>query len=124
MSTPWPAVLLDTIVTADGLKVSPLRADGRSFGSSTWIWCVRVDDDLYVRAHHGPSSRWYAAALAHPVGRIHAARQALDVTFDPAPDSLADRIDAAYRDKYTESPYFAPMVARGPRAACFRIIPR
>jgi hypothetical protein len=124
MSTPWPAGLLDAIVTADDLKVSPPRQDGRRFGTPTWIWCVRVDDDLYVRAYHGPSSRWYAAALARPDGRIHAAEQVLDVTFDPAPESLADRIDAAYRDKYAGSTYLAPMVAHGPRAACFRISPR
>ena len=124
MSTPWPDGLPDAIVIADDLKISPLRADGRTYGTPTWIWCVRVDDDLYVRAYHGPSSRWYAAALARPDGRIHAAGHVLAATFEPAPESLADRIDAAYRDKYAGSPYLAPMLADGPRAACFRIIPR
>lgn len=124
MSARWPDGLLDAVVVADDLKVSPLRADGRTFGTPTWIWCVRVDDDLYVRAYYGPSSRWYAAALARPDGSVHAAGHVLDVIFEPAGASLADRIDAAYRDKYAGSPYLAPMIASGPRAVCFRVVPR
>lgn len=120
----WPTATLSAIVEADDLKISPLREDGVTFGTPTWIWCVAVDGDLFVRGYHGASSRWYVAALAHPDGRIHAAGAVFDVTFETAPAELADAIDAAYERKYAKSPYLAPMIASGPRAACLRIVPR
>ncbi|MCB0913675.1 MAG: DUF2255 family protein, partial [Propionibacteriaceae bacterium] len=80
----WPAETLAAIIDADDLKISPMRADGVTYGTPTWIWCVAVDGELYVRGYNGTRSRWYAAALAHPDGRIHAAGQVFDVTFAPA----------------------------------------
>ena len=64
-----------------------------------------VDGELYVRGYNGTASRWYQAAMARTEGRIHAAGQVHDVTFEPAPDGLADAIDDAYRVKYASSPY-------------------
>jgi len=124
MEPTWTASTLDAIVAADDLKVSPLRADGITFGTPTWIWCVAVDGELFVRAYGGTSSPWYAAALARPDGRIHAAGQVLDVTFAPAPAGLADAIDDAYRAKYAGSPYLDPMISARSRAAGVRISPR
>ena len=121
--TSWPATVLAEIDRADDLKVSPLRADGVTHGTPTWIWCVVVDGDLYVRGYHGRSSRWYAAAMARPQGRIHAAGQVFEVVFESAPDELADAIDAAYRAKYARSPYLSPMIGAGARAAGVRIRP-
>ena len=120
----WPAETLAAIIDADDLKISPMRADGVTYGTPTWIWCVAVDGELYVRGYNGTRSRWYAAALAHPDGRIHAAGQVFDVTFAPADAEFADRIDDAYRAKYTGSPYLPPMLNAGARAAGIRIRPR
>lgn len=69
----WQADTLAAIDAADDLKVSPLRADGRTHGTPTWIWAVVVSGDLYARPYNGTRSRWYQATLDRPDGRIHAA---------------------------------------------------
>lgn len=127
MSTPTrsPAEL-SGIDTADDLRVSPLREDGVTVGTPTWIWCVVVDGDLYVRAYYGAASAGTQAARARPGGRIHAAGSVHDVTFEPAADPLADRVDDAYRAKYRRSPTWRPWSAsrRGrPASGSFRAAP-
>lgn len=37
----------------DDLKIAPFRADGKTYGTLTWIWNVEVDGKLYVRAYNG-----------------------------------------------------------------------
>jgi hypothetical protein len=59
----WLKDQLRTMAEGDDLHVSPFREDGKTFGTPTWIWSVVVDDDLYVRAYNGTSSRWDQAAL-------------------------------------------------------------
>jgi hypothetical protein len=43
---------------------------------------------------------------------------------EAADDSMADRIDEAYRSKYKSSPYLQAMIAQRSRAAAVRILPR
>lgn len=124
MSNTWPTATIDAIITADDLRISPLREDGTTHGTPTWIWCVKVDGDLYVRGYNGTRSRWYRAAMARPDGRIHAAGQVFDVTFEAAPADLTDDIDDAYRAKYAGSPYLAPMISDRARTAGVRVSPR
>ncbi|MBK9695984.1 MAG: DUF2255 family protein [Propionibacteriaceae bacterium] len=123
MTTTWPQATLTAIDTADDLKISPLRPDAVTFGTPTWIWSVVVDGELYVRGYNGTASRWYQAAMARPEGRIHAAGQVHDVTFEAAPADLTDAIDDAYRVKYASSPYLPPMLSGRARAAGVRISP-
>ena len=64
------------------------------------IGMVVVDDQLYVRAYRGPSSRWYQAAREHGRGRIRIDEVVRDVTLhtdDPGP---LERIDQAFIAKY------------------------
>lgn len=120
----WPTETLAAIIDADDLQISPVRADGSTYGTPTWIWCVAVDGELYVRGYNGTHSRWYTVALAHPEGRIHADGHVFDVTFAPADVEFADRIDDAYRAKYAGSPYLESMINDRARAAGIRIRPR
>jgi len=122
--TTWARETLTAIDAADDLRISPLRADGTTYGTPTWIWCVVVDEELYVRGYNGTASRWYTAAMTRPDGRIHAVGQSFDVTFDPAAPEIAEAIDDAYRAKYATSPYLAPMISQRSRAAGVRIRPR
>ncbi|HQY98734.1 MAG TPA: DUF2255 family protein [Propionicimonas sp.] len=122
-SSQWNAAELAAIDDADDLRISPLRPDGVTYGTPTWIWAVVVDGELFVRGYNGTASRWYGAAMARPSGRIHAAGSVHDVLFEPAPAGLADAIDAAYRTKYAGSPYLPPMVSDRSRAAGVRIRP-
>lgn len=120
----WTKEELSKIAHSDDLHVAPLRDDAVTYGTPTWIWSVVVDDALYIRAYNGTSSRWYRAALRQKAGRISAAGMTKGVTFEPAARTLDDRIDAAYRDKYGSSPYLAPMISAGARAATMKVAPR
>ena len=120
---PWDKDELARIAANDDLHVSPLRTDGKTYGTPTWIWSVAVDGELYVRAYNGQSSSWYKAAVARRAGRISAAGMTRDVAFAPVEGEINERIDAAYKAKYAESPYLAPMIGRRARAATVRINP-
>lgn len=120
----WPKDILHRIAEADDLHIAPLRTDGRTYGTPTWVWSVVVDDALYVRGYNGTRSRWYQAARQQKAGRIATAGMTLEVSFEPVDGAINDRIDEAYRRKYSRSPYLAPMIASGPRAATIKISPR
>ncbi|MBN9216436.1 MAG: DUF2255 family protein [Mesorhizobium sp.] len=121
---PWSKEELAGIAASDDLHISPLRDDGVTLGTPTWIWSVVADGELYVRGYNGPQSRWYQAAIRQKAGRIAAAGMIRDVSFEPVEGTVNDRIDDAYRAKYASSPYLAPMVAARVRAATVRITPK
>ena len=121
--TKWAKNELRGIAAADDLHIAPLREDGATYGTPTWIWSVAVDDALYVRPYNGRNSRWYQAAMRQKAGRITAAGLTKEVTFAPVQGPVNDRIDQAYRTKYRDSPYLDPMIGAGPRAATVRIAP-
>lgn len=120
----WPKDDLRKFATSDDLHISPFRDDGATYGTPTWIWSVVVDEALYVRAYHGHDSRWYKAALKQKAGRITAASITKEVTFEPVDGPINDRIDDAYRTKYSTSSYLSPMIAPRARAATIKISPR
>ena len=118
----WSKEDLRRIAETDDLHISPLRDDGKTYGTPTWIWSVVVDDVLYVRAYNGQNSRWYQAALRQKAGRITAAGMTRDVAFEPVDGSIIDRVDDAYRAKYKGSPYLAPMIGTRARSATIKIV--
>ena len=123
--TTWSKDELRKIAAADDLHISPLREDGATYGTPTWIWSVAVDDALYVRGYNGQDSRWYQAAVRQKAGRIIAAGMTKEVAFEPVDDAPTNvRIDDAYRAKYRGSPYLAPMIGACTRAATVEIMPR
>jgi len=122
--TTWSKDELRKIADADDLHISPFREDGVTYGTPTWIWSVAVDEAVYVRAYNGQNSRWYQAALRQKAGRILSAGIAKEVTFDPVAGPINDRIDEAYREKYTSSPYLSPMISERARSATVKIMPR
>lgn len=118
----FSAADLDKINIADDLKIAPFRADDVTYGTPTWIWNVVVDNQLYVRAYNGKQSRWYQSAVQQKAGRIHAAGRVKEVTFETVEDAiLNERIDLAYKEKYSESQYLPPMVSPRAKAATVRI---
>ncbi len=120
----WPPDRLRRIASADDLHIAPLRDDGVTYGTLTWIWSVAVDGGLYVRAYHGTQSSWYRAALRQNAGRIRAAGMTTEVAFEPVSGPINDRIDQAYRAKYAGSPYLDPMIGDRARAATVKVTPR
>ncbi|QKC82611.1 DUF2255 family protein [Mesorhizobium sp. NZP2077] len=121
---PWSKDELARIAASDDLHISPLRDDGVTLGTPTWIWPVVADGALYVRGYNGLQSRWYQAAIKQKAGRIAAAGVTRDVSFEAVERAINDRIDDAYRAKYAASPYLAPMIAARARAATVRITPK
>lgn len=120
----WTTEELQKIANADDLHISPLREDGKTYGTPTWIWSVVVDDGLYVRGYNGQNSTWYQAALKQKSGRIRVAGSAHEVAFEPVTGDLNYRIDDAYRKKYRTSSYLPPMIEARARAATVKIIPK
>jgi hypothetical protein len=120
----WLHDELRKVVLADDLHISPFRDDGVTYGTPTWIWCVAVDEALYVRAYHGQKSRWYQAAMRQKAGRITAAGVTREVSFEPVDGPINDLIDDGYRAKYTGSAYLNSMIGARARAATIRVMPR
>ncbi len=120
----WSRNEIHRIAETDDLHISPLREDGKTYGTPTWIWSVVVDGELYVRAYNGQDSRWYEAAIHQKAGRIRAAGMTKEVTFEAVSGSLNDCIDDAYRVKYKTSTYLKPMIGDRARSATVRVIPR
>jgi hypothetical protein len=120
----WPRDELCKIAESDDLHIAPLREDGVTYGTPTWIWSVTVGDDLYVRAYHGRNSRWYQAAMRQKAGQITAAGMTKGVAFEPVDGPINDRIDEAYRAKYRSSEYLGSMIGARARSATVRIEPR
>ena len=120
----WSNDELHRIAAADDLHVAPLREDGTTHGTPTWIWSVSVGNALYARAYSGRNSRWHQAALRQKAGRIIAAGMTKEVAFEPVDGPVNDLIDDAYRAKYRGSPYLNPMVGARARSATVKITPR
>ncbi|WP_273794661.1 DUF2255 family protein [Brucella intermedia] len=122
--TTWPRDELERITASDDLHIAPFREDGKAYGTLTWIWSVVVDGELYVRGYNGQKSRWYQAAIRQQAGRITVAGMTKEVAFAPVGGTINDRIDEAYRQKYSTSPYLAPMISARARAATVRVTPK
>ena len=120
----WSNEELRKIAEKDDLHISPFREDGVTYGTPTWIWSVTVDDALYVRGYNGQKSRWYRAAVRQMAGRITAAGMKKEVSFERVDGTINDRIDDAYRAKYSGSPYLSPMISARARSATVKVILR
>jgi hypothetical protein len=120
---PFPVEELKRMDEADDLHIAPLREDGKTYGTPTWIWAVVVNGDLYVRAYNGVNSKWYKSALQQKAGRIIAAEMTKEVRFEPVQGDINDVIDEAYKKKYSSSPYLPPMISNRARTATVKIIP-
>lgn len=120
----WKQDDLRQIASTDDLHIAPLRDDGVTYGTLTWIWSVVLDDSLYVRAYNGMNSSWHKAALAQMFGKITATGKTFEVAFEAVTGELNDRIDAAYKVKYGSSSYLKPMISDRARSATVRISPK
>lgn len=119
----WGQNELSQIIKADDLHIAPFREDGKTYGTPTWIWCVEVNGNLYVRAYNGQRSSWYQAALREKAGKIVAAGMTKEVRFESVEGDINTQIDNAYKTKYQGSGYLNHMVTGGSRNATIRVIP-
>ncbi|MBC8987977.1 DUF2255 family protein [Pedobacter sp. N36a] len=110
------------IAAADDFHIAPFREDGKTFGTPTSIWSLRVGNDLFVRGYNGTDSRWYQSAVKQKGGKIESIGKTFQVDFEPISGKINDAIDEAYREKYKVSPYLPPMVSERTRAATVKVI--
>ena len=113
----------DRFIEADDFHVAPFRADGKTYGTPTFIWSVVVHGRLFVRAYNGTSSSWYRAAVTVGSGRIVLTGRSFKVNFRVADPSFANEIDEAYKFKYASSRYLKPMISDRARAATLEVTP-
>ena len=116
MTSGWTSEVLGKIASSDDLHIAPLRNDGSTYGTLTWIWSVAVDSALYVRAYNGKQSRWYQSALRQRAGRVTVAGMTREVSFEPVEGPILARIDEAYLVKYRTSEYLSPMIGQRTRS--------
>lgn len=109
------------IAQKDDFHVAPFRDDGKSYGTPTWIWCVQVENNLYVRAYNGSASRWYQAAMKQKAGKIVATGMEKKVQFEAVTGAINEKIDDAYCEKYSDSPYLGAMISNRAKAATVRV---
>jgi hypothetical protein len=124
-TTTWTSDELSRIGAADELEIAPRRRDG-SLRKPVPIWVVRVGDDLYVRAAHGPGSGWHRVARTSREGRVQAGGVEKDVTIEGADGAVHGKVDAAYRTKYRR---YAASIVDGitnaqARSTTLRLVPR
>ncbi|WP_245668162.1 DUF2255 family protein [Flagellimonas zhangzhouensis] len=112
---------IEQIGKNDDFHISVLHEDGETYGTLTWIWSVEVEGNLYVRAYNGVNSRWYKSALKQKQGKIKAAGMERKVRFEPVDGPLNEKIDQAYRDKYSSSPYLGSMISDRAKAATMNV---
>jgi hypothetical protein len=101
----------------DDFHIAPFREDGVTTGTPTWIWSVSVDNQLFVRAYSGTRSSWYRAAMKQKAGRIKAAGMEKVVRFEAVSGGINEKIDDAYRAKYSSSPYLDSMISERAKTA-------
>ena len=113
---------IKTIAAENDFHIAPFRADGKTYGTLTWIWSVEVEGELFVRAYNGTNSRWYQSGLSQKAGKIKAAGIEKDVEFEPIKgEEINDKIDEAYRAKYSSSPYLGSMISDRAKAATVQV---
>ena len=119
--TAWTLEQLEYIRSTDDFNISPYREDDRTPGTSTWIWSVVVDGDVYVRADNGTASRWHRVALSQKRGRIRAGHRS-HVAFAPVDCKINDRILGEVRSRQVNPATARPQSEQ--RRPCRRTGPR
>jgi hypothetical protein len=144
----WSTAELEQIASRDELDVAPRRGDG-TLTKPRIVWMVRVGDDVYVRSVKGTEGSWYRTTRGTGEGHVSTGTVDKDVAFldvvdsgdtgstddtddtdgsnktTGSTDNLQDRIDAAYRAKYSRYPGpVASITADKARATTMRLVPR
>ena len=113
---------IEKIAKADDFHIAPFRADGKTYGTLTFIWSVVVDGNLYCRAYSGVDSSWYKAAITQKAGKIEGAGLEKAVRFEAEKDTKINLlIDEAYKTKYKGNEYLDDMVSEGPKNATVKV---
>lgn len=119
----WTQQQLAKFSSADDFYVAPFRADGKTYGTPTFIWSVVAKGRLFVRAYNGTASSWYKSTLEQKAGRIVLTGRSFKVAFNPAAGLDNDLIDQEYKEKYASSRYLKAMISDKARETTLEVTP-
>ncbi|GAA3683384.1 DUF2255 family protein [Nonomuraea antimicrobica] len=122
----WTNEELNRIESTAEVAMAPLDDDGSQREPVT-IWVVRDGDDVFVRSYRGLDGAWFRAAKVSHEGHLQADGVDKDVTLtEEADPDLNERLDAAYRSKYSRygAEYVEAIVAEPARATTLKVMPR
>ncbi len=100
---------LDLIDRTEEVEIETTGAGGAVH--KTIIWVVVDGDDVFVRSHRGPDSRWYREALENPDVALHVggSRVPAKAVLATDPDSI-ERTSAGILRKYSDDSAAQSMV--------------
>jgi hypothetical protein len=123
----WTDDEISRLGEQDEIHMSSIRRDGSARPPVT-MWMVSDGGSLYVRAVKGVDGPWYRHVRATDQAHVATAGGAADVVVaDASGDSaLADRLDAAYREKYRRysGAVLNSVLTPAACAATLRLMPR
>jgi hypothetical protein len=124
--TTWTGDELTKIGNAEELQIASLRQDD-TLRKPVIIWVIRLGDELYVRCVNGRTGAWFRGVLTRHEGSIRAGGVEKDVIFvEEADPDINNKIDAAYRAKYSRYPkeYVNACLTTAARMATIKLVPR
>lgn len=125
--TTWTKEELNIMSEAGDLFISIPNKDG-STHAPTFVWGVVVDDQLYCRGYNGINAAWYLSAKREGKGHITMGdvngSVNKNVSFEFINDFKdVDKIDAAYKQRFSGSEYLDDILTRKAQEATVKIIP-
>jgi hypothetical protein len=118
----WSPDELGVLSDALEIEVSAPRRDG-THGRAVPIWVAVAGSEVFVRTWRRRTTGWYGGAVRSATAHIRVGELSIDVAVTDVGDADADRVDAAYRDKYGELAARS-MVTADAAASTLQLTPR
>ena len=103
-------------------RSTPNRTTPKTVG----MWFVPVGDRIFIRSFNGTQGKWYGPALETRRGRISSGGVDTSVRFVPVDvddEETNSAVDAAFLEKYADSPYSVTMSTEPVRRHTLEVIP-
>jgi hypothetical protein len=121
--TEWNPAEVDQLARTKEIQITSPRADGTPREPVT-IWVVGLDGELYIRSVRGAAGAWFQGTENDGSGQVEGGGVDRAVGFAAADHDLDDEIDAAYREKYSDSPDAVESItSEEARATTLRLLP-
>jgi hypothetical protein len=121
--TEWNPAEVDQLARTKEIQITSPRADGTPREPVT-IWVVGVGGELYIRSVKGAAGAWFQGTENDGTGQVEGGGVDRAVGFADADHDLDDEIDAAYREKYSDSPSAVESITTDEaRATTLRLLP-
>jgi hypothetical protein len=114
---------IDYFADTDTVEIATELTDGGEI--VTPIWSVVVDGVPYIRSAYGPGSKWYGRARRRGRAEFVDGSQRYPVALErEEDDAVIDRVDGAYRTKYSRSASLPALLTPEVRGLTMRLIPQ